>query len=37
MSVDQVVAAKSTAALDAKWGDGVIYGDLFTRLGYRGV
>lgn len=37
MSIEQVVAAKPTAALDAKWGGGVISGELFTRLVYRGV
>jgi glyoxylase-like metal-dependent hydrolase (beta-lactamase superfamily II) len=37
MSADQVVAAKPTAAYDAKWGRSVISGALFTRLVYRGV
>ena len=31
------VAAKPTAAYDAKWGQSVISGALFTRLVYRGV
>jgi glyoxylase-like metal-dependent hydrolase (beta-lactamase superfamily II) len=37
LSADQVVAAKPTAAFDAKWGRSVISGALFTRLVYRGV
>ncbi len=37
MSPDQVVAARPTAAFDAKWGRSVISGALFTRLVYRGV
>ena len=37
MTADQVVAAKPTAAFDAKWGRSVINGALFTRLVYRGV
>ena len=36
-SIDQVVAAKPTAAFDAEWGRSVISGALFTRLVYRGV
>ena len=36
-SLDEVVAAKPTAAYDAKWGDFVIDPDLFTRLVYAGV
>lgn len=36
-SADQVVAARPTANLDAKWGRSVISGDLFTRLVYQGV
>ena len=37
MTADQVVAAKPTADFDAKWGQSVISGALFTRLVYRGV
>ena len=37
LTADQVVAAKPTAAFDAKWGRSVISGSLFTRLVYRGV
>ena len=37
LTADQVVAAKPTAAFDAKWGKSVINGALFTRLVYRGV
>jgi glyoxylase-like metal-dependent hydrolase (beta-lactamase superfamily II) len=37
MTVDQVVAAKPTAAYDVLWGRSVINGALFTRLVYRGV
>lgn len=36
-SLDEVVAARPTAAFDAKWGRFVIDGDLFTRLVYAGV
>jgi glyoxylase-like metal-dependent hydrolase (beta-lactamase superfamily II) len=36
-SRDEVVAAKPTAAYDAKWGGFVIKGDLFTKLVYAGV
>jgi glyoxylase-like metal-dependent hydrolase (beta-lactamase superfamily II) len=36
-SLDEVVAAKPTAAYDAKWGNFVIDPDFFTRLVYRGV
>jgi glyoxylase-like metal-dependent hydrolase (beta-lactamase superfamily II) len=37
MTADQVVAAKPTADFDAKWGQSVVNGALFTRLVYRGV
>ena len=37
LTADQVVAARPTAAFDAKWGKSVINGALFTRLVYRGV
>jgi hypothetical protein len=36
-SVEEVVAAKPSAAYDAKWGKSVINGALFTALVYRGV
>lgn len=36
-TVDQVVAARPTAGLDATWGRSVISGELFTRLVYKGV
>jgi glyoxylase-like metal-dependent hydrolase (beta-lactamase superfamily II) len=36
-SVDEVVAAKPTAAYDATWGGFVIEGATFTRLVYAGV
>ena len=32
-----IIAAKPTAAYDAKWGQFVISPDLFTRLVYEGV
>ena len=36
-SLDEIVAAKPTAAYDAKWAGSFINGDFFTRLVYRGV
>ncbi len=36
-SRDETVAAKPTAAFDAKWGNFVIDPDFFTRLVYQGV
>ena len=36
-SLDEVIAAKPTAAYDAVWGTGVISPDLFVALVYRGV
>ena len=36
-SLDEVIAAKPTAAFDAKWGQFVIDPKFFTRLVYRGV
>jgi glyoxylase-like metal-dependent hydrolase (beta-lactamase superfamily II) len=36
-SLDQVEAAHPTASFDAKWGQSVIDGKLFTALVYRGV
>ena len=36
-SLDETVAANPTAELDARWGQSVISGSLFTALVYRGV
>ena len=36
-SVDETIAAKPTAAFDAKWGNGFMKPDVFTRLVYQGV
>jgi glyoxylase-like metal-dependent hydrolase (beta-lactamase superfamily II) len=36
-SVEETVAAKPTAAFDAKWGQFVISPEFFTRLVYQGV
>lgn len=36
-TLEQVVAAKPTAAYDAKWGGFVIKGDVFTYLVYKGI
>jgi glyoxylase-like metal-dependent hydrolase (beta-lactamase superfamily II) len=36
-SLDEVIAAKPSAAYDAKWGGGVIHPVLFVALVYRGV
>lgn len=36
-SLDEIVAARPTAAYDPKWGNFVIGPDLFTRLVYAGV
>jgi len=36
-SLDETIAAKPTAAFDAKWGQFVITPALFTRLVYQGV
>jgi glyoxylase-like metal-dependent hydrolase (beta-lactamase superfamily II) len=36
-SLDEIVAAKPTAAYDAKWGRGFVNGEFFTRLVYKGV
>jgi len=36
-SLDEVVAAKPTAAYDAKWGGLFINGDFFTKLVYKGL
>jgi glyoxylase-like metal-dependent hydrolase (beta-lactamase superfamily II) len=37
LSVDQVIAARPTAAFDDVWGKAIISPELFTRLVYRGV
>jgi hypothetical protein len=36
-SLEEVVAAKPTAALDSRWGTSLVSGALFTRLVYAGV
>ena len=36
-SLDEIIAAKPTAAYDAKWGGFVIDPVFFTRLVFRGV
>jgi len=36
-SLDEIVAAKVTAAYDAKWGGSFINGDFFTKLVYKGL
>jgi glyoxylase-like metal-dependent hydrolase (beta-lactamase superfamily II) len=36
-SLDDIIAAKPTAAFDAKWGQFLITPDLFTKLVYEGV
>jgi glyoxylase-like metal-dependent hydrolase (beta-lactamase superfamily II) len=36
-SVDEIVAAKPTAAYDAKWGKGFVNGEFFTKLVYKGT
>ena len=36
-SLNEIVAAKPTAAYDAKWGTGFVNGELFTKLVYKGV
>ena len=36
-SLDEVIAAKPTAAFDAKWGNFVIDPAFFTRLVYRSL
>lgn len=37
LTVDQVIAARPTAAFDGVWGKAIISPELFTRLVYRGV
>ena len=36
-SLDEILAAKPTAAYDAKWGTGFVSGEFFTKLVYKGV
>ena len=36
-SLDEVLAARPTAAYDAKWGNFVVGPDLFTRLVHAGI
>ena len=36
-SLDEIMAAKPTAAYDAKWGTGFVNGEFFTKLVYKGV
>jgi glyoxylase-like metal-dependent hydrolase (beta-lactamase superfamily II) len=36
-SLSEIVAAKPTAAYDAKWGRGFVNGEFFTKLVYKGV
>jgi glyoxylase-like metal-dependent hydrolase (beta-lactamase superfamily II) len=36
-SLDEIVAAKPTAAYDAKWGKGFVNGEFFTKLVYKGI
>jgi hypothetical protein len=36
-SLNEIVAAKPTAAYDEKWGTGFVNGEFFTKLVYKGV
>jgi glyoxylase-like metal-dependent hydrolase (beta-lactamase superfamily II) len=36
-SLNEIVAAKPTAAYDVKWGKGFVNGESFTKLVYKGV
>jgi glyoxylase-like metal-dependent hydrolase (beta-lactamase superfamily II) len=36
-SLNEIVAAKPTAAYDAKWGRGFVNGEFFTKLVYKGL
>jgi glyoxylase-like metal-dependent hydrolase (beta-lactamase superfamily II) len=36
-SLDEIIAAKPTAAFDAKWGNFVFNGDQFTKMVYAGL
>ncbi|MEM5340038.1 hypothetical protein [Paraburkholderia azotifigens] len=37
MSLDEIVAARPTAAFDAKWGNFVFNGAQFTKMDYAGL
>jgi hypothetical protein len=37
LSLEEVLAAKPTKDFDARWGNSIISGELFTTLVYRGV
>ena len=36
-SLNEIVAAKPTAAYDVKWGTGLVNGEFFTKLVYKGI
>jgi hypothetical protein len=36
-SLDEIIAARPTAAFDAKWGKFVFNGEQFTRMVYAGL
>jgi len=36
-SLNEIVAAKPTAAYDSKWGTGFVNGEFFTKLVYKGL
>ena len=36
-SINEIMAAKPTAAYDAKWGKGFVNGEFFTKLVYKGL
>jgi len=36
-SLDEIIAAKPTAAFDARWGNFVFNGDQFTKMVYAGL
>ena len=36
-SLNEIVAAKPTAAYDANWGTGFVNGEFFAKLVYKGV
>ena len=36
-SLDEIIAAKATAAYDSKWAGSFINGDVFTKLVYEGA
>jgi hypothetical protein len=35
--LSEIIAAKPTVVYDAKWGNGFVNGEFFTRLVYKGV